>query len=137
MRRVDDGLDEFGDERMHGTLSIASSGAMLDANLKSWSLPFYGRTDAVVLAQLSNTPLLTVDDTVRASEGIVAACSLTGSIQVAYNRFGVALGVAAYEEVANSITNWFGSTAEELLQAAHDSGGTPPRQFRCAAYGRR
>ncbi|MFT7535154.1 MAG: hypothetical protein ACI85K_001105, partial [Hyphomicrobiaceae bacterium] len=99
---------------------------MLDANLQSWSLPFYGRTDAVILAQLSNTPLLPVGDTVREPEGIAATCRLTGSVQLAYNRFGLALGVAAYEEVANSITNWFGTAAEELLQAAHDSGGTLP-----------
>lgn len=99
---------------------------MLDANLRSWSLPFYGRTDAVVSAQLSNTPLFSAGDTQRAPEGVAATCSLSGTLQLACNRFGLALGVAAYEEVANNIANWFGGAAEDQLQAADNSGGTLP-----------
>ncbi|MGK0153172.1 MAG: hypothetical protein ACI9SE_000116 [Neolewinella sp.] len=98
----------------------------LAANLESWSLPFYGRANVAVLAHLSNTPVLPVGNSIEAPEGVAATCMLTGSMQLTYNRFGLALGVAAYEEVANSIADSFGSAAESKLQAAHDIGGTLP-----------
>lgn len=56
----------------------------LAANLESWSLPFYGRTNVAVLAHLSNNPVLPVSNSIEAPEGVAATCMLTCSMQLTY-----------------------------------------------------